>query len=201
MRLERMKERWCQEAAQLMEDAEARYEAPEDGESEDVDPTDCFATMDDDEGHAILTCGCVVFRSWDYQGAVRMRFCPLHENAEAMYHALDVADDFMSVVNIHSDTLTPQARGVFGPAWVEVQKAMGLVQGVDSIVAKAARENEDSLMAEAGKRLALAGKHLGILRKALADLTEWGVTYTGPRDPNSPHDLLVAARAALELKE
>ena len=36
------------------------------------------------------------------------------------------------------------------------------------------------------------------LRDALADLVEWGVNHTSPRDPNSPHDLLVAAVEALK---
>lgn len=37
----------------------------------------------------------------------------------------------------------------------------------------------------------------GALVATLAALTEWGCTYTGPQDANSPHALLIAARAAL----
>ncbi len=36
------------------------------------------------------------------------------------------------------------------------------------------------------------------LHRALAALTEWGRTYTSPADPNSPHQLLINAVAALE---
>lgn len=32
---------------------------------------------------------------------------------------------------------------------------------------------------------------------ALVALTEWGCTHTSPRDPNSPHELLVQAREAI----
>lgn len=35
------------------------------------------------------------------------------------------------------------------------------------------------------------------LLAALEALKEWGCTYTGPRDANSPHALLVAAHAAI----
>jgi hypothetical protein len=35
------------------------------------------------------------------------------------------------------------------------------------------------------------------LLQALSDLTDWGRTHTSPRDANSPHHLLVAARAAI----
>ena len=35
------------------------------------------------------------------------------------------------------------------------------------------------------------------LLAALEALTEWGCTHTSPRDANSPHDFLVAARAAI----
>jgi hypothetical protein len=35
------------------------------------------------------------------------------------------------------------------------------------------------------------------LRDALAALTEWGRTHTGPLDANSPHELLIAAVKAL----
>lgn len=36
------------------------------------------------------------------------------------------------------------------------------------------------------------------LRDALEALTEWGRNHTSPTDPNSPHELLVAAVEALE---
>lgn len=35
------------------------------------------------------------------------------------------------------------------------------------------------------------------LLAALQNLTEWGCTYTSPLKPNSPHDLLIAARDAI----
>lgn len=35
------------------------------------------------------------------------------------------------------------------------------------------------------------------LLEALQALTEWGCTYTSPLKPNSPHDLLIAARDAI----
>mgnify|MGYP006357519355 CR=1 FL=1 len=35
------------------------------------------------------------------------------------------------------------------------------------------------------------------LLAALQALTEWGCTYTSPLKPNSPHDLLIAARDAI----
>ena len=35
------------------------------------------------------------------------------------------------------------------------------------------------------------------LLAALQALTEWGCTHTSPRDANSPHALLIAARAAI----
>ena len=35
------------------------------------------------------------------------------------------------------------------------------------------------------------------LLTALEALTEWGCTHTSPRDANSPHELLIAARAAI----
>lgn len=51
-------------------------------------------------------------------------------------------------------------------------------------------------------------KDCGILRRAIAEresfynalfaLTEWGRTHTSPTDPNSPHELLIQAVAALE---
>jgi hypothetical protein len=36
------------------------------------------------------------------------------------------------------------------------------------------------------------------LRSALAALTDWGRTHTSPLDANSPHELLIAACAAME---
>ena len=36
------------------------------------------------------------------------------------------------------------------------------------------------------------------LLDALQALTDWGRTYTSPTDPNSPHQLLIAAVAALQ---
>lgn len=38
--------------------------------------------------------------------------------------------------------------------------------------------------------------HVGLLT-ALQALTEWGCTHTSPLDANSPHTLLIAARAAI----
>ena len=35
------------------------------------------------------------------------------------------------------------------------------------------------------------------LLEALQSLTEWGRTHTSPLDPNSPHDLLIAAMKAI----
>ena len=37
------------------------------------------------------------------------------------------------------------------------------------------------------------------LLAALQALTDWGRDHTSPKDPNSPHALLVAARAAISL--
>ena len=39
------------------------------------------------------------------------------------------------------------------------------------------------------------------LLEALSALTEWGCTHTSPLDPNSPHELLIAARAAIAKAE
>lgn len=36
------------------------------------------------------------------------------------------------------------------------------------------------------------------LIKNLEALTEWACTHTSPRDPNSPHELLISTRAVLE---
>jgi len=35
------------------------------------------------------------------------------------------------------------------------------------------------------------------LLHCLHELTEWACTHTSPRDANSPHDLLIASRAAI----
>lgn len=56
--------------------------------------------------------------------------------------------------------------------------------------------------AEAGKEVrALMRKELEAQRAellaALEALTEWGCAYTSPREPNSPHQLLITARAAI----
>lgn len=39
------------------------------------------------------------------------------------------------------------------------------------------------------------------LLAALLALTEWGCTYTSPHDHNTPHELLIAARAAIAKAE
>lgn len=40
-----------------------------------------------------------------------------------------------------------------------------------------------------------------VMLAALRNLTAWGCTWTGPRDSNSPHDLLVAAVEACLVAE
>jgi hypothetical protein len=44
----------------------------------------------------------------------------------------------------------------------------------------------------------LAQKPTPSVRDALAALLDWGCTYTSPTDANSPHELLIAAAAALD---
>jgi hypothetical protein len=44
-------------------------------------------------------------------------------------------------------------------------------------------------------------KAVSQLANALAQLTDWGLTHTSPRDENSPHALLSAAVAALAAAE
>jgi|SoimicMinimDraft_6_1059734.scaffolds.fasta_scaffold55333_1 hypothetical protein len=44
-------------------------------------------------------------------------------------------------------------------------------------------------------------KAVGLLANALAQLTDWGLTHTSPRDANSPHELLAAGVAALAAAE
>jgi hypothetical protein len=57
------------------------------------------------------------------------------------------------------------------------------------------RDGDDSSAEEAANaRLIAAAPDL---LAALDALTEWGCTHTGPRDDNSPHELLIAARAAI----
>ena len=57
----------------------------------------------------------------------------------------------------------------------------------------------DGFTGELGNaQLAAASKEL---HAALLALTEWGCTYTGPQDPNSPHELLIAARRAIAKAE
>jgi hypothetical protein len=47
---------------------------------------------------------------------------------------------------------------------------------------------------EANARLLAAAPDL---LAALQALKDWGCTHTSPRDPNSPHDLLIAAHEAI----
>jgi len=53
---------------------------------------------------------------------------------------------------------------------------------------------EDRRRAEAAEMRAALAECVN----ALDALTEWGCTHTGPRDANSPHALLIAARRALD---
>jgi hypothetical protein len=70
--------------------------------------------------------------------------------------------------------------------------ADGALVAVVYATATSSRRDNAELIIRSGN----AHKRLTI---ALDRLTEWACTHTSPRDENSPHEILIEARAALEL--
>jgi len=79
---------------------------------------------------------------------------------------------------------TPAGYVVDAVTGGEVAHVSGTGAGID-----ARRQREHARLLAAAPALAAA----------LRALVEWGRTYTGPRDPHSPHTLLIAGVAALAL--
>ena len=87
------------------------------------------------------------------------------------YHVLKVARTFIEN--------EPEQFGIYAPRTVK-----GFFNG--DLVALCPKEGDATLFAAAPDLLG-----------ALQSLTEWGRTHTSPLDPNSPHDLLIAAMEAI----
>jgi hypothetical protein len=89
--------------------------------------------------------------------------------------------------NKHTPTpwmVVPSSKKGNGTAWREIHSVGG--GGFSPAYIGEALEWDAYLMASSPDILS-----------ALEALTDWGCTYTSPNDPNSPHTLLIAARAAI----
>lgn len=91
---------------------------------------------------------------------------------------------------------SPHAPGPFHVERPYGEPGICVVAADTSIVAKVYENHADKAGCKAdahAKLLAAAPELLA----ALEALKEWGCTYTGPRDANSPHALLIAAHHAI----